>query len=498
MYELYPHQEQAIAELRQGFVQGHKRQVLAMATGSGKTVTAAHIALSAVARGRKVLFIVHLTELVGQAVRHFNAVGLRVGILRGEDTSYTRDDDIVVASIQTISSRSAPDWVELIIIDEVHVLHKAHVDLIERWGALPVIGLSATPMRKGLGKHFSSLVRGPSVRELTEGGYLVPVRAFTPGADHIERILAGVRAGTTTHGFDFREQDLGEAMNTKEIVGDIVSTWKEKGEDRQTLCFAINIAHSKRIVDEFTAEGISAAHLDAYTDKDEAKAIIEAFRAGKVRVLSSVTKLATGFDVPDASCLILARPTLSEMLDMQTKGRGLRPAEGKRDCIVLDHAGNCLRHGLPAHFEVPDLDSGKAPERGAAKRKDKPRMVACTFCGAAMEPSQVQCPECGIDRPRPAPQVHHHEGELVAYGSTEGESSDDPLEWYLGFRFFGQSKGYSDGWAAHKFQEKFGHWPPRPWKDHEPAAPTPKQLRWIHSRQIAWAKSRRRGERAAA
>jgi DNA repair protein RadD len=490
MFDLYPHQEQVITELRAGFVAGHKRQVLGMGTGSGKTVIAAHIARSAVARGKKVLFIVHLKELAGQAVRHFAAMGLRVGILRGEDTDYSRDDDIVVASIQSIRTRSAPAWIDLIVIDEVHVLHGEHIRLMESWNALPFIGLSATPMRRGLGGLFTNLVRGPTVAWLTENRYLVPSRAYAPGAEHIERILAGVSAGTTTHGYDFRDHDLAKAVNTPEIVADIVSTWQKLGEDRQTLCFAVNIAHSRAITGEFQAVGIAAAHVDAFTEDSETREKIAAFRARDMRILSSVTKLATGFDVPDAACLILARPTLSVMLDMQMKGRGLRTAPGKTDCIILDHAGNCLRHGLPVHFRIPDLDAGEAPERGAAKRKDEPKMVACSFCGAVMEPGQRICPACGIDRPHPPARVNQTDGDLVEYGARTADCADDPLEWYLGFRWFAQERGWKPGWASNQFKAKFGQWPLRTWEHSIPTPPSPRQMRYIKSRMIAFARSK--------
>lgn len=491
MFELYPHQSKAIAELREGFRQGHKRQVLALATGGGKTVVAGHLALSAKAKGTRALFVVDRIELVGQAVRTFSALGLSVGVLRGEDTNYGESDDIVVASIQTIASRGAPDWVRLILIDECHILHRAHIRLMERWNAIPVIGLSATPLRKGLGKHFTNLVRGPSVRELTERGFLVPVTAFAPGAERIDALLGKVQAGTTTHGFDYNEADLGEAMNCQELVGDIVTTWKTRGENRPTLCFAVNIAHSKAIRDDFEAEGATAAHLDAYTDRDERQRLIDGFKAGAIKILTSVNVLGIGFDVPDASCLILARPTLSEALHMQQMGRGIRTAAGKKDCIVLDHAANALKHGLPIHFEVPDLDDGTESERGVRKAKEKPKFVACTECGGVMEPDVRSCPHCGWDRPRKTSNVRVLEGDLVAFGAAgQARPPAEGRAWFLGLKWHAESKGYAPGWAYHKYAEKFGAYPPNAWRGLEPEQPTTEMLRWIRSQAIRWAKRR--------
>jgi superfamily II DNA or RNA helicase len=154
MFDLYPHQGQVIEDLRDGARRGHKRQVLGLATGGGKTVVASHIAKAAAEKERRALFIVDRIELVGQAVNTFAAVGLTVGILRGEDTCFTEQDDIIVASIQTIAARRAPDWVDLVMIDECHILHREHIRLMDAWSALPVIGLSATPLRKGLGPDY--------------------------------------------------------------------------------------------------------------------------------------------------------------------------------------------------------------------------------------------------------------------------------------------------------------------------------------------------------
>ncbi len=493
MFSLYPHQAQVIGELREGLRQGHKRQVLGMSTGAGKTVVAAHISKSAVERRKRVLFVVDRIELVGQAVRTFDQIGLRCGILRGDDTDYSREDDIIVASIQTIRSRSAPDWIDLVIIDECHILHKAHIDLMASWNRLPFIGLSATPLRKGLAKHFTNLVRGPSIRELTEGGFLVPVKAFAPQADAIAETLKSVKCKTGPGGFDYAESELGEAMNSKALVGDIVRTWQDKGENRPTLTFATNIAHSKSIAEDFEAAGVSVAHIDAYTPEKDRRLMIERFRSGETKILSSVNVLGIGFDVPDAACLILARPTLSEALHIQQMGRGIRTAPGKRDCIVLDHSGNTLTHGLPEHFEVPDLDDGTKPDAAKAKRKEPLKFVACTDCGGVMEPSQITCPHCGIDRPRRGHGVEYRDGRLIEFGTAQETIAadgpgEDPREFYRAAMGYLRTRGKPPGAAFYLTRERFkGFKAPFAWQSLDPLEPTPDQLAWIKRRQASWA-----------
>ena len=488
MFTLHPFQEQIITDLSQGYLQGHRRQVCALATGGGKTVVAAHLGRRAAAKGKRMLFVVDRIELCGQAAETFHEMGLSVGILRGEDTAYSRQDEIVVASIQTIRSRSAPDWMDLCIIDECHVLHAAHIHLMADWADKVFIGLSATPMRKGLGLHFTHLVRGPSIRELTDRGFLVPVRAFAPQADAILTALDGVSCGTTTAGFDYQENELGAAMNRKELVGDIVTTWQERGEERPTLCFAVNIAHSKSIRDDFLAAGVRAEHLDAYTDPSARREIIAGFKAGEIKLLTSVNVLGTGFNVPDAACLILARPTLSEALHIQQCGRGIRTATGKTDCLILDHSGNCLKHGLPHHFVVPDLDLGDAPDPAKKKRKEKAPFIACKSCGAVMDPDEVTCPQCGLDRPVSGSRITYREGKLVEFGSTGAggqDAGEDPATFYRMAMSYVLAHGKNPGRAYHLTQARYpGARVPWSWRNLPPLDPSPEVARWIRNRNL--------------
>ncbi|EXJ10914.1 putative helicase [Imhoffiella purpurea] len=413
-------------------------------------------------------------------------------MLQGENTSYSREDDLVVASIQTIRARSAPDWVHVVIIDEVHILHQAHIKLMERWNALPFIGLSATPLRKGLGRHFTNLVRGPSIRWLTENGFLVPVRGFAPASDAVADAIRGVKV----QGGDYAEADLGQAINQKSLVGDIVSTWQERGEDRQTLCFAASIAHSKAIRDDFEAVGVSIAHIDAYTPDDERREIVAAFKAREIRMLTSVNVLGIGFDVPDASCLILARPTLSESLHIQQMGRGIRRATDKTDCVVLDHSGNTLKHGLPIHFEVPDLDTSEKGNGEVRKKKDRDTLIKCTHCGALMERDQWQCPECGMDRPQRKSNVIHRDGELIEFGAA-GIERESPMEERKTFyrRCMGllNQQGGNPSRAYWLTKSKYkGFEAPWEWRNLPPMEPTQEIERYIQHQNIRYRKSQRR------
>ncbi len=493
MLELYHFQAEMIDQLRSGLRAGHKRQILAAATGAGKTVVASAMIHAAAAKGNRALFVVDRIELVGQAARHLTGMGLRVGILQGENTCLSPDDEVVVASIQTIRSRGLVP-AAFIMIDEAHVLHTAHIKLMNDWNLVPVVGLSATPLREDLGKHFTNLVRGPTIMELIEWGYLARPVVFCPHADDVQKILGDVRVA----GGEFVNSSLSKAFNRRELVGDIIRTWQSKAADLKTIVFCVDVAHSKAVCDDFLAAGVTAEQLDYLTGGDDRKAIIDRFRAGQTQVLTSVNILGIGFDVPDVGCAILARPTMSKSLFIQQVGRALRSHPGKEQAIILDHAANTLRHDLPQHFIVPDLRDGT---HSTAEKKEKmeKKLSTCKECGAVMEAGKDACPVCGAERPKRASEVHFVDGELVEFGAANSKAkgkgkteptTEDKLAWYLSLKGYAQERGRKPGWIYHSFIKKFGHPPATRWSPLPGSAPSHEVIRWAQSQNIAYAKAR--------
>ena len=214
--------------------------------------------------------------------------------------------------------------------------------VVEAYPDARIIGLTATPCRmdgRGLGNVFQELVQCPDVAELTRMGFLVPAKVFAPVRPNLKGVR--VRAG------DYVEGDLAQRVNTNKLVGDIAQHWFRLGERRKTVVFAVNVAHSLHIRDEFRKAGVLAEHLDGTTPREHRKRILKELATGKINLISNVGVLGEGWDCPEVSCAILARPTKSLGLFRQMIGRILRPAPGKTDAIVLDHAGGVFAHGLP-------------------------------------------------------------------------------------------------------------------------------------------------------
>ena len=476
MIELRPHQVLGFEMLREGFRAGHRRQILVMPTGAGKTITAASVALSAKAKGNLTLFIVDRIELATQAAETMERLGLTVSIMQGENTKIVAGHDVVVGSIQTLVRRRLPD-ARLIVIDECHIMHRAHAALLDRWNAIPAIGLTATPFSRGLGNWFSNLAVPTSIRDLTRDGLLVPIIAYGPATPDL--------GGIETRAGDFAVGQLSERMQRPAIHADLVSTWQRLGENRATLAFAVDIAHAKHIAASFNDAGISAAHVDGYQDSDDRREAIVGFKNGAIKVLVSVACLSIGFDAPIAACAILARPTKSLTLHLQQIGRVLRPYPSKHDAIVLDHSGNIERHGLPADIAIGALDTSTKTWGTQQKREALPSL--CAKCRYLKPPKVHECPKCGFAPERPN-KIQTNDGELVALTAAATTLSHRRLyQEYIGCA---EHFDKSPGWAYYLFVAKTGEKPAWNWKTLVAIEPSQEALRFAKSQLIRFAKRR--------
>ncbi len=489
---LRPYQSEAMNDIRRGIKGGYLVQMLMAPTGAGKTTIASAIKQGVCAKGKRAFFIVDSLELVDQAAKRFYEDGLEVGVIQGDHSWTDYSKPIQVCTIQTLRSRwhglSEDLKPDLVVIDEAHVLHKMHKEIIEECveRKIPVIGLSATPFRKGLGRVFGRLVVSATLAELTDQGFLVPAHCYAPSIPD----LKGIK--TSADG-DWAEDALAEVMGGAKIMGDVVTNWLQLAKGRQTVVFGCNVAHSRELARQFTEAGILAAHVDGYMDELERAKIIKNFRHGSIRVLCNVAVLTKGFDAPETSCVVLARPTKSLMMHYQMMGRGLRPADGKSDCIIIDHAGNCLRNGVPTEPLPTELDDGAGKNsdrrvRDTEKAERLPR--PCPKCQRLFATSI--CPACGF-KPEAHEDVEWCDGKLVKIG--EGTSKRKTFSTAEKEAIFAQFLGYAidhhhnPGWAWHKCREYCGS-APHDTKSIAPRHPSPEIEKWIRHINIKWAKRR--------
>ena len=332
--QLRPYQKIAIADARMKLGEGLKRIMIYSATGSGKGEIAVALAQFASLRNKKCLFLVHRKDLVKQQWERFQKYGMVTGILQGKNT-WKPHSPITVGSIQTLASRKKFGWefdFDMVIVDEAHLCagSKHYIELFRSWSNVPIIGLSATPFSKGLGKQhswgklFQHMTIVSTIQKLIDDGFLVDCEIYAPSEPDLRgvKVVAG----------DYHQKQLGDAVDKHELIGDIVKHWFKLAEGKQTIVFATNINHSRHIVGQFKAQGINAAHCDCYMPEGERNDMIDAFKAGKIQVLSNVSLFAEGFDAPATSCMILARPTKSLIRYVQMIGRCLRIHDNLSEC----------------------------------------------------------------------------------------------------------------------------------------------------------------------
>lgn len=497
--ELRPYQAGAVEQARENGRAGVLRQIIYSPTGSGKTEIAIALIHSANSKGRRVAFVANRIGLVEQAARRLRQSGLSVGVLQGDNT-HRLDAPVLVCSIHTVAKRGLPD-VDVIVIDEAHgVAGSSHYrELLFRYNALPVIGLSATPFAKGLGKHYDDLcgplferiVQAASIRELIDLGFLVDCDIYAP----TEPDLSGVALVRNAFGEqDYNERQLAAAVDKPSLVGDIVAHWKRLGRDLPTVCFATSIAHSKHIASEFNAAGIFAEHIDCYTDAEERRGILARVTSGETRVISNVGILTEGWDMPACGVMILARPTRSLTRWIQMAGRVLRPYPGKERAIILDHSGSAARLGYPTDDLPLELDDGTPKKQGIGREKDEPKPRKCPSC-SYMKPARVHaCPGCGFEPERQS-EVEVESGELVRLKRTRKPTHEEKQAAYSALLWMAHQKGRKLGWAAHLYRDIFGVWPRG--LDATPAPASEDLIRWVRSSDIRYAKRKEAGHAAA-
>jgi superfamily II DNA or RNA helicase len=457
---LRPYQQAALEALREHFRVNSQRLMLYSPTGSGKTEIALAMASGAIAKGLRVLFLVHRIELVGQAYRRALASGLRAGIFQGSNT-HNIDAPLLCASIQTVARRGFPFDVGLIVIDEGHTTAsgKAYAALMARTNTIPTVGLTATPFARGLARVqedgrplWERLVVAAEIRELIDQGHLVDCDIYAPSEPDLKgvKIVAG----------DYHETQLGEVVDQAQLVGDIVSHWRRLAGGKRTVVFATNIAHSEHICEQFNAASVAAAHLDCYTSDDDRRAILDRLDQGETLVVSNCAVLAEGWDCPAVEVMVLARPTRSLTRYIQMAGRILRPAIGKENALILDHSGTCRRLGFPTDSLPLHLDDGKPNKAGKASNPDKLPSV-CPSCSYLKPVGLHKCPGCGFE-PKRRSEVQHQPGELRLLQRRDEEfTRAERQAIYGGLLRIQRERGYQRGWISHAYRELVGMWPHR-------------------------------------
>ena len=398
MVKLRDYQQELLERIERSLSTDPRARIMVqLPTGGGKTYIAGEL-LVRLLHGRKAVWLTHRHELAEQTKQMLSKSGVSAATNIGwgpDNTAPSMMNGVVILMAQKVSRQvkrndiwAHYDATDIMIVDEAH--HAAadgYKKAMELWRG-PIVGLTATPWRlslkEGFDHLFHGLLCGPQIVELQRDGHLCPVQTLVP--DEKERIRGGL-AGLTG---DYSEGGIESANEGSNIwTAGAVDYWKEHGKDRQTIVYAVSVKHADHLLRLFQIANVPAEKILGTTPDDAKQLIIRRFRSGQIKAIINVLVATEGFDLPDASCILMTRPTLSLALYLQMVGRGIRPKDDGGDCLILDMAGNSLRHGLPEEDREWSLQP-RSDDVGAGLPSQW-----CPHCNHVSPSASHNCQNCG-------------------------------------------------------------------------------------------------------
>ncbi len=423
MLELRPYQESLLQRVQHGLATGPKaRLMLQLPTGGGKTVIAGALLADWLQGGRKAVWLTHRKELAEQTRRMLTDADVsaitNVNWTPGEDAP-AMAGGVVILMAQTVGRRIGrrEAWEaeevrkvwnrytsdDLLVIDEAHhagddpdrTATNGWARAMHRWPG-PVVGMTATPWRlleKERFDHlFDQLICGLQTADLQAINSLCQAQVFIPSEE--QRISGGnefdPEGDYSVGGIERANRDRPDIMTAGALAFWQKHAAEPPNDQRPTIAYAVSVDHAHNLAAMFNEAGVPSAVILGDTKREERDRAIAGFRDGSIKVLVNVIVATEGFDLPDASCIVIARPTMSLALYLQMVGRGLRPKPGGGDCIILDLAANAVTHGLPEDYREWSLEP-----RGTQKDGGNAPVVVCPDCGAASPAASHNCRGCG-------------------------------------------------------------------------------------------------------
>lgn len=398
-------------------------------TGSGKTYVIAELCRQVVEWGGRAIVLAHVKELLEQSREKLTGVvdPTLVGVYSAGLDERTTDAAIVVAGIQSVYRRAEElGAFQLIVVDEAHLIppsgcgmYRQFLDAEKKISPQSrLVGLTATPYRLGSGwivrdkaqnddsdkydRLLDTIVYEAQIDRLISDGTLSSLRS------QVARYESNFEHVKTTRG-DFDEEEVEKILSGKNVLYSVCKEIVEKTRERNRVLIFCNRVESAKKVVKFLAE-LDAANdavvVDGATPAGDRAEIVRRFRGETfsdllgnetkpLKYVANVGVFTTGFDAPNVDVVALVRPTKSLALYQQMVGRGLRRAPEKKDCLVLDFAGNIMRHGP---LDIARPTTPRATGKIFVWKK-------CASCGEVVAGYFAVCPACGEPFPRPAPDT---------------------------------------------------------------------------------------------
>ena len=450
--------QQSLLDLTRYEMRRHKSVLLQAETGFGKTVLTAAMISGARGKGTRAMMVVPRKELLHQTSKTFNKYGIHHTYVAAEHC-YNPFEKIVLATSGTLVRRldrvQRPD---VLFVDETHYGAGQLDRIIKHYKAQGswIIGLSATPLRldgRGLGCWYETMVEGPSKADLIARGRLSDFRLFAPDAPDL--------SGIKTSDGDYARAQLAAVMQENSVlIGNAAKHYRAHAMGMISVAYCVSIKHAQMTAEALSAAGIPSACIHGGMTDDERKSLIIALARRQILVLTCVDLLIFGFDLSSAAemdvtieCMIDLGPTKSLAKQMQKWGRVLRAKPVP--AIILDHAGNAQRHGMPD--EPRDWTLEDKPKRKKGDSEPTQPVRQCSECYFVHRPTPT-CPACGFIYPIQSREIEEVEGDLREVTSARklmrreqaaAETLDDLIA-------LGRARGMKNpaGWARHDMRAR--------------------------------------------
>ncbi|RUM45132.1 MAG: DNA helicase [Desulfocapsa sp.] len=428
--------------------------LLVLPTGSGKSFCISMLAKEVleVDSDARIICVTHVKELIEQNYLDlmeewpFAPAGIySAGLNRREIWA-----QILFCGIQSIWKHfDTIGRCDIMIIDEAHLLspnsktmyRKFISGLLENNPRMKIVGLTATHYRLGSGYlHedeegiFDGVAYEAYISDLVAQGFLAPLVSKAPDT----------RLNTSNlpkRGSEYTDKGQQEAFDIDEITKAAVHEIIMFGEKRRSwIIFATGVDHAIHIRDEIRRYDVSCETITGKTPADERAKMLLDFKAENIRALVSVGVLSTGFNAPKVDLIGLLRATMSTSWYVQALGRGMRMAEGKENCLVLDFAGNIEHHGPVDNLTI------RTP---SDKKGDTIPVKECPECATYTLISHKVCPECGFEFITELPAEKDEELKIDSTATTAPVMGGvTPPEWVS-----------IDHWDAYYHEKKGGGTP---------------------------------------
>lgn len=350
-------------------------------TGGGKSVIASQIVLNH--KKEKILILAHRRRLLFQLRGHLLKQGVKSGMIVA-DLEENLDSNIVIASIRTIVNEKRA-WIlergfDKIIIDEAHhtmiPTYQKVLDRCKGISKFKLLGITATPYRsdnQSFEKYYEKLICSDTTEELIAQKYLSEYKTFYNSVGDIDREVM-------KSGEDYQLTQLSNYMRKPEFIQTAIDSYKENGQEKQTIIFCVDKKHAKGVVEAYNKNGYTKiGYIDSEVSEEKREQILNDFESKKLQFIACIETLTEGVDLPETGCIQLLRPTNSLVLYLQMVGRGLRPKADGSECIILDCAGNTIKHGTVGSPKHWSLNNSLHPNNPRKKRKVVVRKKDGTF-----------------------------------------------------------------------------------------------------------------------